>query len=84
MLNLAAIIALFVLTIVFIFIAECMDCSYLNSQKKPVPNGREMARNLTYGQKAFNCFFRLIMLTFLEFFICILINLKAVSNALIS
>ena len=41
-----------------------------------------MARNLTYGEKAFNCFFRFFMLTFLEFFICVLINLKAVSNIL--
>ena len=82
-LNLAALIALFVLTSWCIIFAKCMDCSYLKSEKKPVPNGREMARNLTYGQLALNCFFRLVMLTFLEFFICILINLKAVSNALI-
>ena len=82
-LNLAALIALFVLTSWCIIFAKCMDCSYLKSEKKPVPNGREMARNLTYSQLALNCFFRLVMLTLLEFFICILINLKAVSNALI-
>jgi len=82
-LNLAALIALFVLTSWFIIFAKCMDCSYLKSEKKPVPNGREMARNLTYGQLALNCFFRLVMLTFLEFFLCILINLKAVSITLV-
>jgi len=48
-LNLAALIALFVLTVSFIIFAKCMDCSYLHSGKKPVPNGRELARNLTFS-----------------------------------
>ena len=43
-------------------------------------NGRTEVRHLNSWQKAMNGFFRFKYATFLEFFICILINLHGVSN----
>lgn len=77
--NLFPILCLFgLLTVSFVF-AKCYDCSAFTSSRRnqPQPNGRTEVRMLTATQKVSNMIFRLLMIFFLEIFICILVNVKA-------
>ena len=48
--------------------------------KKPLPNGRTEVINMSSVYKTVNMFFRLLLFTFLELFICLLINFKVETN----
>lgn len=80
LLNLAVFVAFFVIMILANATALCLDCGHGTSKSKAVPNGRTHVPIMSSSQKALNAFFRLILFTFFEFFVCILINFKAVSS----
>lgn len=79
LLNLAIFCTMFLLMILLNAFAKCLDCSYAASKGNVIPNGRTHVPRMTASQKAMNASFRLILFTFFEFFICILVNFKAVS-----
>lgn len=76
----ASFTAFFIIMILVNAFSKCMDCSYAVNRSKPMVNGRTHVPVMTASQKALNASFRLILLTFFENFICILLNFKAVSS----
>ena len=80
MLNLAPYILIYALILLANIIVKCMTSAYIDPrrQPKPVITGHSEPRYLTGSQKALNVFFRFKFATLLEFFLCAMINLKAV------
>ena len=80
LLNLSIFVAIFALTLISLVIAKCLDSTYVTDVlSQPLPNGRTEVRRFTSTQKVSNVMFRLLLASFLEFFICILVNIKTVS-----
>ena len=78
--NLASILAIFILLLVALMLAKCIDCSYVTNLKQPNPNGRTYTRSLSATQKITSMMFKLLLVFFLEIFICLLINFKGETN----
>lgn len=82
LLNISPFIVAFIVLMLMQLFAKCADCTYVSIVRKEAqPNGRGLVRTLTLTQKMQNCMARFLMVTQLEFFICLFINFKAVSTA---
>ena len=80
-LNLTIFLALFGIIFLAQLFAKCADCMYVASDpKKPMPNGRTEVIHMSTVYKTVNMFFRMLLFTFLELFICLLINFKVETN----
>lgn len=82
LLNLTPLLAMYLVLFIVSLIAKCTDSTHVTSdekKEKPMINGRTDVRYLSAAQKTFNVFFRFKFTIFLELFITIFINLKAVS-----
>ena len=75
------ILTLFGLLLLALVLAKGIDCSYVTDKKQTNPNGRTEVRTLTASQKVSNMIFRLLLVTFMEIFICLLINFKAPTDS---
>ena len=81
LINLAPYITIYVLILIANVVKKCMSQAYLDPTKKgkAMITGHSEPRILTGSQKFLNILFRFKFVTLLEFFMCAMINLKAVS-----
>ena len=86
LLNLSMFMAIFLFLVLAQIISSVLDIARAKGriettpQKTMTSNGRSIVRPMTMFQKSLNILMRFLMVTFLEFFICCLINLKASSE----
>ena len=78
LINLSIMLVLFASIILVYLISKAIDCvSEYTPRHVPIPNGRTNVKYATTPDKVMNTLIRLLLLAFLEFFVCALMNIKA-------